>query len=445
MTEAELIERAQNLWVFIQTAILTIEFAVQFIAVVLGYLIARFLRPRVLEAVRSAAQKVKLPLMGRISPVLQSVSLPLLWLTIQFLVLAAIQGAGHPSYLLSVTCSLLSAWVFIQILTRLMQNTAWARLVAFCIWTIAALNILGFLTPTLEFLDSMSFSFGEANISMLKIAKGLVAAIIVFWISLGLSKFAEARIQKTSALTPSVQVLLAKLIRVGLIAAAILIVLSNSGINITAFAVFSGALGVGIGFGLQKVVSNLISGVILLLDRSIKPGDVIEVGESYGRVHSMGARYASVITRDASEYLIPNEDLITQQVINWSYSSKNIRLKAPIGVAYSSDIPEVIKIVEEVAVTVDRVLKNPAPRCLMRGFGDNAIDLELRFWIADPEQGCANVTSAVLVEIWKAFKEHNVDIPFPQRDIRVEMVESNHPQALGAAIPNDQAAPLEKN
>jgi small-conductance mechanosensitive channel len=198
--------------------------------------------------------------------------------------------------------------------------------------------------------------------------------------------------------------------------------LSNSGINITAFAVFSGALGVGIGFGLQKVVSNLISGVILLLDRSIKPGDVIEVGQSYGRVHSMGARYASVITRDASEYLIPNEDLITQQVINWSYSSKNIRLKAPIGVGYGSDIPKVIELVQEAASKVDRVLENPAPKCLMKGFGDSAIDLELRFWIADPEQGCANVTSAVLVEVWKVFNENNVDIPFPQRDVRVQIV-----------------------
>lgn len=422
MNESELIEILEKAWTYVETAVLTVEFFIQFIAIVAGYVIALWLRPKLNEAVGSLSGKFNFKILNRFSPVFQAASLPLIWLIIQFVVLAVIRGAGYPSYILSITCSLLSAWVIIQILTRLMQNTAWARLVAFCIWTIAALNILGFLTPTLSFLDSLSFGFGDGQISMLKIAKGLVAAIIVFWISVGLSKFAETRIHKTSALTPSVQVLLSKLIHVGLIAVAILIVLSNSGINITAFAVFSGALGVGIGFGLQKVVSNLISGVILLLDRSIKPGDVIEVGQSYGRVHAMGARYASVITRDASEYLIPNEDLITQQVINWSYSSKNIRLKAPLGVGYGSDIPKVIALVEEVSIRVDRVLKHPKPKCLMKGFGDSAIDLELRFWIADPEQGCANVTSAVLIEIWKAFKENEVDIPFPQRDVRVRMV-----------------------
>ncbi len=422
MSEAEILKLVDSARAYVETTILTLPFLVQFIAIVAGYVVARFLRPRLMEAVATLSRKSNSVLLNRVLTVFQSVSLPLIWLIVQFLVLAAIQGTGHPSYLLSITCSLLSAWVVIQVITRLMQNTAWARLVAFCIWTVAALNIVGFLTPTLTFLDSFSFSFGDTQISMLKIVKGLVAAIIVFWVSFGLSKFAESRIQKTVAFTPSVQVLLAKLVRVGLIAIAIMIVLSNSGINITAFAVFSGALGVGIGFGLQKVVSNLISGVILLLDRSIKPGDVIEVGDSYGRVHAMGARYASVITRDASEYLIPNEDLITQQVINWSYSSKNIRLKAPLGVSYGSDVPKVIELVEQVARGVTRVLSEPAPKCLMKGFGDNSIDLELRFWIADPEHGCANITSAVLVEIWKAFKENDVDIPFPQRDIRVQMV-----------------------
>ncbi|MBO6825029.1 MAG: mechanosensitive ion channel [Sneathiella sp.] len=422
MSEAEIIDFLQKFWANFLEHAQRIEIYVQIAAVILGYILARFSQQRIKNALTGLEDKFSLPLWKRVLPVLSSVAFPGSWLIIQFAVLAIIRGTGHPSYILSVTCSLLSAWVVIQIFTRLMQNSAYARLVALCVWVIAALNILGLLTPTLEFLDSLSFSFGDTRISMLKIAKGIVAAIIVFWISMGLSRFAESRIHKTSALTPSVQVLLAKLIRVGLIAAAILIVLSNSGINITAFAVFSGALGVGIGFGLQKVVSNLISGVILLLDRSIKPGDVIELDETYGRVNSMGARYASVITRDASEFLIPNEDLITQRVINWSYSSKNIRLKCPIGVSYDSDIPEVIKMTEEAAKDIPRVLHNPAPRCLMRGFGDSAIDLELRFWIRDPEQGCANVTSEVLVAVWKAYKEAGVGIPFPQRDIRVEMV-----------------------
>ncbi|MCG8491987.1 MAG: mechanosensitive ion channel [Sneathiellales bacterium] len=423
MSEEKLIEYAIQLWQWLAASVTKTEIQVQFAALVLGYGLARFITPKISVPFGKLTDRFSSALMRRFSDAVQSVLLPAIWLTLQFLVLAGIRGTGYPSYILSVTCSLLTAWVVIHVFTRLMQNTTWARLVALCIWTIAALNIVGFLGPTLEFLDSIAFKFGDTDISLLKIAKGIVASIIVFWISLGLSRFAEARVYKSKALTPSVQVLLAKLIRIGLIAAAVLIVLSNSGINITAFAVFSGALGVGIGFGLQKVVSNLISGVILLLDRSIKPGDVIEVGQTYGKVHAMGARYASVITRDSTEFLIPNEDLITHQVVNWSYSSRNVRLKTPLSVAYGSDIPKVIELTEQAAASQDRVLADPAPRCLMRGFGDSAIDLELRFWIADPELGCANITSEVLLSVWQNFKDHEVDIPFPQREVRLEMVE----------------------
>lgn len=400
-----------------------IDVLAQVVVVVVGFCIAYFAQGRVQAGLKSLTRNFQpqSPFF-RASEILSGLSLPLLWLVIEFVVLAIFQGVGPPSVILSVTCSLLSAWILINIVTSLAQNKVWARLVAICIWVITALSILELLEPTLTFLNGLAFNLGETRISMLGIAKAIVAGIVVFWITFGLSRFLEARVNKSKALTPSVQVLTSKLIRVGLVSVAILIILSNSGINITAFAVFSGALGVGIGFGLQKIVSNIISGIILLLDRSIKPGDVIEVGTTYGRVHTMGARYASVITRDSMEYLIPNEDLITQQVINWSYSSKNVRLRVPIGVAYDADIPKTISLIEATAAEVSRVLENPAPKCLMRGFGDSAIDLELRFWIADPESGCRNVSSEVLVKLWQAFKEAGVGIPFPQRDVRVEMV-----------------------
>ena len=383
-----------------------INILAQVLGVIAGLVVAYLARGKLRSAI--AALQHKFPErspFARAVEILSVLAFPLVWLAFEFAILAIFQGVGPPSHIISAVCSLLSAWVVINVVTSLAENKIWARLVAVCAWTIAALNILGLLTPTLEFLENLAFNLGDTRISMLGVAKAGVAAIIVFWVTFGLSRFVEARIYKSRALTPSVQVLTAKLVRVGLISAAVLIILSNSGINITAFAVFGGALGVGIGFGLQKIVSNLISGIILLLDRSIKPGDVIEVGETYGRVNAMGARYASVITRDAMEYLIPNEDLITQQVINWSYSSKNVRLRVPIGVAYDSDIPKTIALVEATAKDVPRVLINPAPRCLMRGFGDSAIDLELRFWIADPEDGCRNVTSDVLVRIWEVFKE----------------------------------------
>jgi small-conductance mechanosensitive channel len=410
-------------WEQLLTLSTNVDIWAQLLGVVAGLVIAILLKPKFQKMLLSVQDRLAghLPFAKAVE-VFSSLAFPLIWLVVEFTLLAVFQGVGPPSHILSATCSLLSAWVVINIVTSLAKNKIWARLVAFCAWTVAALNILGLLDPTLAFLESLAFQMGETQVSMLGIAKAIVAAIIVFWVTFGLSRFLEARIHKSKALTPAVQVLTAKLLRIALIAAAVMIILSNSGINITAFAVFSGAIGVGIGFGLQKIVSNLISGIILLLDRSIKPGDVIEVGQTYGRVHAMGARYASVITRDAMEYLIPNEDLITQQVINWSYSSRNVRLKAPIGVSYSADIPKVIALVEKTAGEVSRVLSDPAPRCLMRAFGDSSIDLELRFWIGDPEEGCRNVTSEVLVRIWQAFKDEKVDIPFPQRDVRVQMV-----------------------
>lgn len=350
---------------------------------------------------------------------------PLLWLLLQFIGLIAFDVLKITSGLISASCSLLTAWIIIHIATRLIQNTAWARLVAFCAWSIAALNILGLLTPALAFLRGIVFSFGDTDVSLLGIVQALVAAIIVFWIALGLSHFIETRINRTEALTPSIQVLLSKLTRVTLIAIAVMVVLSNSGINIAAFAVFSGALGLGIGFGLQKVISNLISGVILLMDESIKPGDVIEVGGTYGHVNAMKARYTSVITRDAKEFLIPNEDLITQHVVNWSYSSRQVRLRIPVGVSYDADIPLAIETIQNSALEHDRVLKDPAPKCLMTGFGESSIDLELRFWIADPESGSGNIKGAVLLSIWSNLKQAGIEIPYPQRDVHLTVKSSD--------------------
>ena len=196
--------------------------------------------------------------------------------------------------------------------------------------------------------------------------------------------------------------------------------MNTLGVNLSAFAFIGGAIGVGVGFGLQKVVSNLISGVILLLDKSIKPGDVIEVGDSYGRIQSLGARYVSVVTRDGFEYLIPNEDLITQQVINWSFSSKLVRLKIGVGVSYGADIHKAMDLVVEAASGIDRVLTQPGPVCQLKNFGDSSVDLELRIWIADPEKGISNISSALRIAIWDAFQENGIEIPFPQRDLHIK-------------------------
>ncbi|MCZ6859495.1 MAG: mechanosensitive ion channel, partial [Alphaproteobacteria bacterium] len=201
---------------------------------------------------------------------------------------------------------------------------------------------------------------------------------------------------------------------------AVFAALNSIGIDLTALAVFSGAVGLGIGFGLQKVISNLISGVILLMDKSVKPGDVIAIGDTFGWINTLSARYVSVITRDGIEHLIPNEELISQRVENWSYSNTLVRFRMPIGISYDSDVVNAMALTVEAAKMVERVRDDPAPVCRLMNFGDNAIELELRIWISDPQAGVANVRSEVLLNIWTMFNENGIEFPYTQRDLHIK-------------------------
>ena len=174
-----------------------------------------------------------------------------------------------------------------------------------------------------------------------------------------------------------------------------------------------------------------MSGLILLLDRSIKPGDAIEIDGTYGWINSLRARYASVITRDGKEHLIPNEDLITNRVVNWSFSDRNVRVRVPLGISYENEPREAIKLCLEASRSVDRTLQDPEPRCLLTGFGDNSVNLELRFWIDDPSNGVGNVRSAVMLAILDKFKENGIQIPYPQRDVHIK----NLPPELKDRLP----------
>ena len=206
---------------------------------------------------------------------------------------------------------------------------------------------------------------------------------------------------------------------IAIIAAAFFFGIDVLGIDLTAFAVFSGALGLAVGFGLQKTVSNLIAGITLLLDRSIKPGDVIVVGDSFGWVNKIGVRAVSVITRDGKEHLIPNENLMTQEVENWSYSDRNVRIHIPVGIAYDSDLDLAQKLMMQAALDSPRVLKSPRPNVWLTGFGESSVDHEILAWIADPEAGVGNVRSDVLGRLWHLFRDHGVTIPFPQRVVHM--------------------------
>ncbi len=322
-------------------------------------------------------------------------------------------------YLLGVAASLATAWVVIALVAGLIRNQFVYRLVAFSAWTIAALSILGLLQPTMTALDSIGFVIGGLRVTPLLVIKTSVLLMLTLWAANAASDFLDRRVRSTADLTPSIQVLIGKLIRLVLITFAILIALSTVGIDFSALAFFSGAVGVGLGFGLQKIVSNLVSGIILLADKSIKPGDVISVGDNFGWVDSMGARYTSIVTRDGREFLIPNEDFVTQRVINWSYSNDEVRLDVPFGVSYASDPHKICELAVESAKSVARVLVSPQPVCHLKAFGDFSLNFVLRFWIRDPVDGITNVSGKVLLALWDAFKREGIEIPYPVRDVRV--------------------------
>ena len=324
---------------------------------------------------------------------------------------------SFPSYTVIIVANLLTAWIIINLLSELIKNELLSKIFSILIWTIAALHVLKIYEEVINILSKISFKSGNINISLLLVIKGLLTLFIFFWIAMKLSTYSEKKIKKISTFTPSIRVLLTKIFKFIIFTAVILITMSSLGIDLTALAVVGGAVGVGVGFGLQKIVSNFISGIIILLDKSVKPGDVIEIDDVYGQIKSIGLRYISVLTLNGKEYIIPNEDLITKKVINWSYSNNLVRTSVTVGVSYNSDVEKVMELLNESLKGIDRILNKPKPKIFLNEFANSSVNLEIKFWIKDPENGINNIKSEVNKNIWKLFKEHNIEIPFPQQDI----------------------------
>ncbi len=322
------------------------------------------------------------------------------------------------SYLLSVAANLALAWLIIRLVASVIRNTFIVRLVSLSAWLVAALSILGLLEPTIEALDSVSIVLGGLRLTPLLLIKLGVLLIVALWLTNIASNFVESRITRSTDLTPSIQVLLIKVIRLALMFFAIAVVLSAVGINLSALAIFSGAAGVGIGFGLQKIVANFISGIILLADKSVKPGDLVTIGDSTGRINEMKTRYISVAAGDGREFLIPNEDLVTQKVVNWTYTDKNTLVKVNFGTNYDADPRLVCKLAVGVAAAAPRAIKSKPPGCLLVEFAEAGMKFSLTFWISDPD-GMDNVKSDVMLALWDAFKREGIQVPYPVREIRV--------------------------
>ena len=280
------------------------------------------------------------------------------------------------------------------------------------------------LGAVVETLDSWSLTLGDVEISVFDVLLVVATIAIVITAAWSLTKLAHGLLRRATHFDDTQKLLTEKIATIVIWTLAFFVAVDLVGIDLTALAFFGGAFGLAIGFGLQKTFGNLISGIILLLDKSIKPGDVISVSdiagnEAVGQIRRIGIRAISVITRDQTEYLIPNELLMTNQVVNWSYSSRDVRVKAPVGVAYDSDLELVTKLLYRAVDETDRILTRPKPRVNLMGFGDSSVNFEIRFWIKDPEGGLSNIRSDVYMRIWQLFQENGVEIPFPQSDLHL--------------------------
>lgn len=421
----ELIQRTIDSWAgHISHADFWLQLAVLCIAAVCGLFIQKLMIKLVSECHEEQPSRLRKMSLKTIERILFPVSMLVVVLIGKSLLL----HLGFAAPLLVLTTPLLLSLAAIRILIYMLRKAfspgplvkAWENIISTTIWIMVALHLLGWLPSVLAGLDSLGLNFGEARISLLLAIK-LLFTVVFFWVmALWLANFIEQRLNSFEYFSKSAKAALAKTSKFLLIAIALFVGLDAAGVDLTALTVFSGAVGVGIGFGLQRISSNFISGFILLFDRSIKPGDVITVRDKFGWVQELRARYIVVRDRDGVETLIPNENLVTSEVINWSYTDPDIRMRLRVQISYNDDPEEAMALMFECAKASPRVQDEPAPLTRLMEFGDNGIVLELRIWILDPENGLGGVRSEVNLAIWRAFKKAGITIPYPQRDIHIK-------------------------
>lgn len=384
-------------------------------SLLLAWLAGKLLHPRMASMENS-------PAVGR--DVMTAIQFPLVALLL-ILVTRAVMGGNQT--LLDLMVALLTAAIIIRLVVVMLRQvfapSGWRdkliRVIAAAVWIGFALYVAGLLPDLLKFLDGLGFSAGKQRISLLLILQGLLSVLATLLIALWLGRVIEARTMAAGDLDINLRVMISKLAQALLMLAAILLALPAVGVDLTVLSVFGGALGVGLGFGLQKIASNYISGFIILMDRSVSPGDLVTIDQHTGQLTKMTARYVVVRSLAGVEALIPNDTLITSTVINHSYSDKRVRQAIPVQISYDCDLEHAMRIMMEVAQRQTRVLADPAPKALITQFGDSGIDLELGFWVDDPQAGTAVLRSDLYLDLWREFGKHKIEIPYPQRSVRL--------------------------
>lgn len=302
-----------------------------------------------------------------------------------------------------------------------------AILLSMAVFVMAMAGALGGITPLIASLDATAVTVGAQRISLLSVVNAILVATLLFAATRVTNRITTHFVGRLTALDLSQRTLVQKLAAIAAVVIAILVGIDILGIDLTTLTVFSGALGLAIGFGLQKTFGNLIAGMILLMDKSVKPGDVVAVGDTFGAINKIGVRAVSVITRDGKEHLIPNEQLMTQPVENWSFSSRDVRIHIPVVISYESDLKLAQKLMIQAAKASRRVLPQPEPSVWLLAFGERGLEHDIMVWIIDPEQGVGNVQSDILNRLWDLFREHGIGLPYPQRDVHIHGVPAHQP------------------
>jgi small-conductance mechanosensitive channel len=365
----------------------------------------------------------------------QRLILPMAMLLIVILVRSLLDALSHEVWLLDIFVPLLLSLAIIRITVFLLRRAytpsplikAWENIISTSIWLIVVLHLVGVLPDITALLDDLGVTVGNKRVSVLAVIKVTLSVIVFLLLASWLSRVLERRVMGSRHLGVSMRLAISKTIKIVLLSLAVLVALNSVGIDLTALTVFGGALGVGLGLGLQRITSNFVSGMILLYDRSIRPGDVITIGAEgrFGWVQELRARYVVVRDRDGVETLIPNENLITSEVTSWSHTDKAVRVKIRVQISYSDDPEKAMEVMLK-ACDHPRVLKEPQTAVRLMDFGDNGMNLEARVWIEDPEAGVNGVRSDINLAIWKGFRQAGITIPFPQRD--VHMIPQEQPQ-----------------
>lgn len=400
------------------------------VALILAVVITAWATTRTFGRVLTKGRSGMRPLLSRQN---QRVIFPLLALVLLLAASSLLQLLQEPVNLVRIAGILLATLAGLRLLFSSMRKhfaptptfNVWVKLISSGTWLAVFLYLTELLPPLVEFLDRIALSVGETRISLLSAINFLLLTAALFTIAIWISSYLERRLKESEHVSISIRIALVKVIRILLVAVAVIIALDAAGIGLTTLTVVGGAIGVGIGFGLQRTASNFITGFLLLFDRSIRPHDIIKVGDRFGVVQELRARYIVLKDFDGVSILIPNEQLITGEVVNWSFGEHTIRIRIPVDISYDDDPVKALQLLLAIGKAHPRTLANPPPEALLLSFGDNGLKLELYVWIDDPENGMANIKSEINRSIWREFRDNHIHFPYPQHDIHVKELPAN--------------------